>query len=345
MQVTLFAPLERNYSIDRYVEELASGFPADVETRVVRPPRRPGLAGSVVDRYLKYFADAKRHEGEVNIIVSVMYAFLLGRLDRRRTAVVCHDIVPLEERVPFSYDVRYKANLRIASHARALVTVSQYMRGKLLARYQGFDMDQVVAVHNGLSAVWRPLGAETRESLRAEFGFGHSKVVLHVGNDVWHKNLAAIVHACAELSRERGDILLVKAGDLSETSRTLVAEAGLSGRFRHLGPLDSQALVRLYNAADVLVVASLIEGFGWPPLEAMACGLPAVVSNRGSLPEVCGHAAEYVDPRSPASIAAAVRRLLDDGARREELRARGLRRAQDFTWERTAARMLELFRV
>ena len=112
---------------------------------------------------------------------------------------------------------------------------------------------------------------------------------------------------------------------------------------RFLGRVPDEDLPDLYSAAVVFAYPSRYEGFGLPPLEALACGTPVVCSNRASLPEVVGDAALQVDPTNPADLAAALARLLDDAPLRATLRARGLARATRFTWERTAAETMIVY--
>ena len=110
------------------------------------------------------------------------------------------------------------------------------------------------------------------------------------------------------------------------------------------GHQDGETLVRLYSAADLFVFPSLYEGWTSPPLEAMACGVPVVASRASSLPETVGDAAELVDPLDPADIARGMARVVEDPARRAELRRRGLARAAKFTWERSISATVDLYR-
>jgi glycosyltransferase involved in cell wall biosynthesis len=112
---------------------------------------------------------------------------------------------------------------------------------------------------------------------------------------------------------------------------------------RFLGFLPDETLAVVYRLAAVFVFPSLYEGFGLPPLEAMACGTPVVTSNVSSLPEVVGDAALLVDPYSAEAIADAMRRVLTDTSLRSDLRARGLARAGEFSWEQSARRVREIY--
>jgi glycosyltransferase involved in cell wall biosynthesis len=115
------------------------------------------------------------------------------------------------------------------------------------------------------------------------------------------------------------------------------AEAGfLRDRVRFTGYIDDKSLRQYFTHADVLVFPSLYEGFGLPPLEAMAAGCPVIVSDIPSLAEVCGDAALYCDPRNPAHIADTIKRLIDNPPLQEELRERGQSRARQFTYEKCA---------
>ena len=114
-------------------------------------------------------------------------------------------------------------------------------------------------------------------------------------------------------------------------------------RVHHLGHVPAETLPALYRAATALVFPSLAEGFGLPPLEAMACGCPVAASDAGAIAEACGDAALRFDARDEAAMTAAMTRIVSDDALRAELRATGLERARAFTWERAAARYAEVY--
>ncbi len=169
--------------------------------------------------------------------------------------------------------------------------------------------------------------------------------LLAVGNFLPHKNLVRLVEAYSALpSAERDRTRLVLAGTPTghgparPVKRDALARPGvvMPG---FVAPAD---LPLLYAGATALVCPSLVEGFGLPVLEAMACGTPVVCARAGALPEVAADAALYVDPRSVADIAAALRRIAVDEALRRELRVRGLARARDFDPRKTTGRLVDL---
>jgi len=174
--------------------------------------------------------------------------------------------------------------------------------------------------------------------VRARFQLGERRVVLSLSAKRPHKNVAALLGALARIPPDRRPLLVLPGyptwheAELRERARAL----GITADVRFAGWVSDEEVEGLWAVADAFVFPSLYEGFGLPLLEAMARGVPVACSNASSLPEVAGDAALLFDPRDDAAIAAALERLLGDRALRERLRARGLGRVREFTWERTA---------
>ena len=165
-------------------------------------------------------------------------------------------------------------------------------------------------------------------------------------NDQYKKNAERLVEAFGLVARDLDDVKLALAGWQTPRFRRVLERIDaldVSRRIRVLGHIGDAELVLLYGCASVFALPSLHESFGIPVLEAMACGAPIVTSNVYSLPEVCGDAAEYVDPYGVDSIAAGLTRVLEDPARAAELRSLGLERAAAFTWRRSAEQHLEWY--
>jgi glycosyltransferase involved in cell wall biosynthesis len=233
-------------------------------------------------------------------------------------------------------------------HAASLVIAdSDSTRRDVLARY-AVAPDKVRVVPLGVEPTFAPLEPDQARRLVAERHGLAEAYLLFVGTLEPRKNLRALVEAYAELRRRRADLpLLAIAGAEGwwyDDLYRLVQRAGLAHRVRFLGRVADAELPALYSAATVFVYPSLYEGFGLPPLEALACGAPVVCADRSSLPEVVGDAALLVAPTDVRALAGALERLLDDEPLRRELRARGLARAARFTWARTAAETLQVYR-
>lgn len=174
-------------------------------------------------------------------------------------------------------------------------------------------------------------------TLRARLGLGPEPIVLCVSQKRAHKNLEAAVGALAHLRDVPCQVVLPgRANAYEETLRAQAAALAVRDRARFCGWVSDEDLERLYREAAVVLLPSLAEGFGLPVLEAMVRGVPVACSDRSALPEVAGDAALTFDPHDHAAVAAAVRVLLGDPARRARLVERGHARAGEFTWERTA---------
>ncbi len=169
-----------------------------------------------------------------------------------------------------------------------------------------------------------------------------SPFVLYAGNIKPHKNVDRLIHAFSLLrQRGAGDTKLLIIGDEMskyQNLRRLVHRYQLHQHVRFLGFVPDETLAVLYRLASVFVFPSLYEGFGLPPLEAMAAGVPVITSNVSSLPEVVGDAALLINPLDAGAIAEAMARVLEDPALRADLIRRGHERVKVFSWEQAAAR-------
>ncbi len=168
--------------------------------------------------------------------------------------------------------------------------------------------------------------------------------LLYVGARKRHKNLELLVRALATLRPQtRPPLVLSGAPGLGPRLERLARATGVEKSLHFAATADDAELSLLYSGAALYLQPSLYEGFGLPPLEAMACGVPVVSSTGGSLPEAVGDAAVLLDPGSPSTWAGTILALLGDGARRATLAQRGLERAGRFTWEGTAQSTLAVY--
>lgn len=251
----------------------------------------------------------------------------------------------LHERAKVAYFARM-ARLGAARAAR-VIAVSEYAR-RAAVEHAGADPERVDVVHLGVDhGRYRPEGdAVEDERLRAGLGV-RRPYVFWVGTIEPRKDLPSLVAAFASLTRASADHTLVIAGQRGWGEAELERAVELSGvaeRILRVGYVSEDEKIALYRRAEALVYPSIAEGFGLPVLEAMACGCP-VVTTTGSAPEeVGGDAVEAVAPRDPEALCAAVERVLGDPLRRDALRRAGLERARSFSWERTAAGTVEVYR-
>ena len=224
-----------------------------------------------------------------------------------------------------------------AERARKVITVSEFCRNEILERW-GLVADRVETTQEAARATFRP-------GKRKKAG---APSLLFVSAIHPRKNLGRLLRVWERLRAGRFPDLELRvvgpAGWSAGADLRALRGAVASGGAKWLGPHSDEDLKRAYQEATLLVYPSLYEGFGLPPLEAMACGCPVVCSQAGSLPEVCGDAAEYFDPRSEEEMAAKIGLLLDSSTRLEGLRARGLERVKNFSWSRMAEETAEIYR-
>jgi len=255
----------------------------------------------------------------------------------RRQVATFHDLFVLSaEYSTGEFRERFAAQAReAAAGADLIVAVSAFTAGQV-EQYLGVPRGRIRVVHHGVPA--RGLAGEGGPELPRE------KVVLCVGAIQRRKNQARLVRAFAAMPEEWTLVLAGSEGFEAAETREAIAASRCAGRIRVTGYVSDEEIARWYGRAGIFAFPSLDEGFGMPVLEAMAAGVPVIAGNRSALPEVCGEAAELVDPENEEELAAALVRLCRDETRREELVRRGLARAAEFSWEKAVAETARIYR-
>jgi glycosyltransferase involved in cell wall biosynthesis len=228
--------------------------------------------------------------------------------------------------------------------ANRIIVISDFIKNEA-AKHFGLPGDRLTTIHLGIDHdLYKGRSAHELVSLRTAYALPE-RFILFVGSIEPRKNLKKLLLAYRDLSPHwRKNFKLLLAGFKGwENEEIMALIAELDQDVKYLGYVPEEELGRLYNFASLFVYPSLYEGFGLPPLEAMACGCPVVVSHAASLPEICGEAAHYVDPQDVESIGAGIEKVLGDDAYRKDLIAKGLARAGQFTWEKSAREHLRLF--
>jgi len=239
----------------------------------------------------------------------------------------------------------YKKNiLQISIKKAEVIIVDSYATKKDIVEYFGIREGKIRVIHLGVEGRFRPIN--NVESFRLKNNLP-SKMILNVGTLEPRKNVVSLIKAFNEL-RKKGfkDYKLVIAGNkgwLYEEIFKEVIHSDLEREVLFLGVVKDKDLPVLYNCADIFVYPSLYEGFGLPPLEAMACGIPVITSNTSSLPEVIGDAGIMVDPTDINSLCESMYILLKDKELWNRMRNMGLERSKLFSWDKTAEKILKVY--
>lgn len=274
-------------------------------------------------------------------------SFNVPRLSAAPAVVNIHDLTYLvqPEACP-NFAARLYAGymLRMAAKKAArIITGSEYTKKDIVKRL-GVAPGRITVIYNGVDSLFRPSGeGEAAQRVAARYGITED-FIFYVGNHGVNKNLKRLLEAFSMLKRR--DCQLILAGKTDPRRKPLydlVGTLGLEGRARFIGVVPEEDLPCLYSTARLFVFPSLQEGFGLPPLEAMACGTPVVSSNATSLPEVVGDAAVTFDPEDTESMAGAIERVFGNRGLREELKGKGLERVKKFSWRTAAEKTLKVY--
>jgi glycosyltransferase involved in cell wall biosynthesis len=257
------------------------------------------------------------------------------------------------EHLPETFNRRSWMQLRLtvrrtARTAAHIITPSEFSRRDLIETY-GVRPERISVTLEAAAPHFRPASAESVADVKRRYRLG-ADYVLAVGSIQPRKNLVRLIQAYSNLRRSRSQaklpqlVLVGKRAWLYGETLSAVEQSGVAQTdVIFTGYVPEQDLPALYTGAVCFVYPSYFEGFGLPPLEAMACGAPVITGDRTSLPEVVGDAGLLVNPFDTDAIGAAIERVIDDGELRSRLRARGLKRAAQFSWRETARKTLEVY--
>lgn len=272
---------------------------------------------------------------------------------RAPVVTTIHDLA--FEHLPETFTRRGKAQLRLtvrrtARHAAQILTVSEFSRQDIITTYR-LPPDRITVTHNGCEAQFTPHPASNREAETIKQKFGITRdYLLALGSVQPRKNLVRLLRSYAMLREQQPNfqLQLVIVGRQLWLYREVLREIkqqSFAADVIVTGYASDEDLPALYRSAVALVYPSLFEGFGLPPLEAMACGTPVITSNSSSLPEVVGNAALLVNPYDEADLAQAIWKLANDVTLRAQLRQAGIQQARQFTWPAAAEKTLAIYRA
>lgn len=268
--------------------------------------------------------------------------------NRERTVVTVHDLSIFAHSDTHETHIGARARRRLPimlRYAAMIVTPTEAVKREVFERFR-IDPDRIAVTPEAPRESFRPMqsaeSAETIQRLGIDENF-----ILFVGTIEPRKNLVTLVRAFDQLLRHTSHQpqLVIAGGEgwLMDELHDLIGRANFGDRIRFTGYVDDNDLRALYSSCKVFVYPSLYEGFGLPPLEAMACGAAVIAANIPTLKETLGENAALVDPLNLDALAGTIAGLLDDENERQRLSALGTRHAAEFTWERTAQMTLKVY--
>jgi glycosyltransferase involved in cell wall biosynthesis len=244
----------------------------------------------------------------------------------------------------YFYRMAYPLSMK---KAIKIITMSHSVKKSLLDYYH-LPEEKIYVIPMAVEEHFRPVTEESRlTDFRKKNGLP-SRFILNVGNTRPHKNVNMLLRGFHEYRRLTGDkdLHLVIAGVKERfypERQSLTDNLGIRPWVHFISYIQDEDLPLLYSAAKLFVIVSLYEGFGFPPLEAMACGVPVIASNHSALPEVLRGSALFVDPKNPREIGGAVKNVMDDELLRKRLQDKGYKRVKEFSWFQTARQTSEIY--
>lgn len=339
MEINVFPHVSGAISMKRYFTGLIAALHQKLTLNIYSPA--VGLSNiGFREKYLRYLKIAGTVKQGYNLVLSERFSFLLLRLQHYRTLVVCHDMVTLlNPRTPWLYKQWYKGLLWYMGRARLIICISESTRRDLLHFCPFISDKKVKVVYNGIEQFWfDDLPAQPdRSNIGKVDG---KKFFLIVGRDAWNKNFDTVISALQMF--QKPDFWVVKIGEISAASLEKLKQTGFHKHVINMNHVSDIELKWLYKNAEALIFPSLHEGFGWPALEAMACGCPVIASDTSSIPEVCGDAAFYINPLDDQAIVQAMKLVISDSNKRSEMKRKGLIQAAKFSWEETTRSFIRL---
>jgi len=364
VRIAIDARKIRDFGIGTYIRNLVRGLAKidkDTEYFLLCPPADADFCSSLGPNFRAVPIRAGHYSftEQIAVPLAVQRArvdlfhaphYVLPALTPGRTVVTIHDCIHLmfpeylERRLASTYA---RAAMWTAAHKSSrILTVSEQSKRDIL-RFFKVPPQKIVVTPNAIDDRFTQLPNDERvQQIRERYQLSQA-YVLYVGNIKPHKNLERLIEAFDYVRKQgRSELELLIIGDeisKLQSLRRAVHKHQLHRYVRFHGFVPDDTLAVLYRLASVFVFPSLYEGFGLPPLEAMACGTPVVTSNVSSLPEVVGDAAVLVDPYSPHAIAEGILKVLHSSHLRADLRERGFARVQQFSWDRSVRRVRDVY--
>lgn len=299
-------------------------------------------------RFDIYFKDAHRIPKKYDLyhITCHMLGHFVPRL--HPCVVTIHDLLQFKYPDSFAnpfvslvYNQLLRRSLRLTKQADKIVCVSNWTRSQVIKNFQ-LDASRVATVYNGVDHdLFKP---NDREQARSYTSLPKDrKIILHVGSETKRKNIPCLLKILDQLLINRQDVILVRIGEKTEDSSNMIEKLRLRDRVFYFSNVPEDRLPLYYQAADLMILPSFDEGFGFPLVEAMSCGIPVLTTNKDPMLEVVSDAGMTADPKDPKEFANKANQLLNNKDLWQKMSAAGLIRSQDFSWQKAADQLAVVY--
>ena len=324
------------YGTSKYTTEIFKRI-NDIAIRRIEYPQvgTTRLVDGAVKRTIYPFIVKKEiKKNSIKHITNQDLAFLLNLIDLRPSIVTCYDLIPVA--YYHNNSMYWRMNLKGMQKADHIITISEFSKKEII-RLTGYPADRISVIYPGVDTE-RYFPRHNRTVLE-QYGIApEDPVIMYTGSEEPRKNLSLVLRALAHLKKEMPGIKFLKVGSPQmggdrKSLENLITDLGLVDNVIFTGQVSEESLPLFFNAADLFVFPSYYEGFGLPPLEAMACGCPVIAADTTSLPEVVGDAGILIRPDDLDGITAAIHRMIIDSQLKNSMIANGLGQIKKFSWE------------